>query len=289
MNLEREQIFLAPAALPVLDCFPTIQTSAKINGYKLAYSQHGDQSRPVVVLSHSLATSMDIWGYQLPLLSHRFGVLLYDLRGHGGSEIPGNSFTLQELASDVAALLDHLQIPRAAFVGLSIGGMIGQVFALEFPNRLSGLVLCSTGCKTEEQVKLVLEDRINKVRESGPQSQVEPTLTRWFTSRFIEERPGTMAWVSDLIRSTSVEGYVGCCRAIKELDLTDSLPAIRAKTLLIPGEHDLGFPERISRAIQQKIAGSELILLRNAAHLGNVEQAHAFNEILIDFLSHALT
>jgi 3-oxoadipate enol-lactonase len=265
------------------------KASATINGCKLAYSLHGDQGRPVVVLSHSLATSMDIWAYQLPLLSHRFRVLLYDLRGHGGSEIPGDTLTLQELASDVAALLDHLQIPHAAFVGLSIGGMIGQVFALQVPNRLSGLVLCSTGCKTEDQAKITLDDRISKVRESGLQGQVAPTLTRWFTSRFIEESPGTMAWISDLILSTSVEGYVGCCCAIKELNLTEALPAIRAKTLLIPGEQDFGFPERISRVIQQKIAGSELILLRNAAHLGNVEQAHAFNEILAGFLNRTLT
>jgi len=260
-----------------------------INGYELAYSQHGDQSRPVIVLSHALATSMEIWGYQLPLLSHRFRVLLYDLRGHGGSDTPGDSCTLQELASDVAALLDHLQIPRAAFVGLSIGGMIGQVFALQFPNKLSSLVLCSTGCQTGEQVKVTLDDRISKVRAAGLTDQVEATLTRWFTSRFIQETPGTMAWVSDLILSTSVEGYVSCCRAIQDLNVIDALPAIRAKTLLIPGEHDFGFPERFSRTIQQKIAGSELILLRNAAHLGNVEQAHAFNEILIDFLSRTLT
>ena len=98
-----------------------------------------------------------------------------------------------------------------------------------------------------------------------------------------------MAWVSDLILSTSVEGYVSCCRAIQGLNVIDALPAIRAKTLLIPGEQDSGFPERISRTIQQRISGSELILLRNAAHLGNVEQAHAFNEILIDFLSRTLT
>jgi 3-oxoadipate enol-lactonase len=265
------------------------KTSAMINGYSLAYSQHGDRSRPVVVLSHSLATSMDIWGYQLPLLTHRFRVLLYDLRGHGGSETPGDSCTLQELASDVAALLDHLQIPRAAFVGLSIGGMIGQIFALQFPNKLSSLVLCSTGCQTEEQMKVALDDRIGKVRAAGLQSQVEPTLSRWFTSRFIQETPGSMAWVSDLILSTSVEGYVSCCRAIQGLNVIDALPAIRAKTLLIPGEQDLGFPERISLTMQQKISGSELVLLRNAAHLGNVEQAHAFNEILIDFLSRTLT
>jgi 3-oxoadipate enol-lactonase len=264
------------------------KASAMINGYKLAYSLHGDQGRPVVVLSHSLATSMDIWGYQLPPLTRRFRVLLYDLRGHGESETPGGSCTLQELASDVAALLDHLQIPYAAFVGLSIGGMIGQVFALEFPHRLSSLVLCSTGCQADEQMKLTIDDRINKVGAGGLPSQVESTLARWFTSRFIEETPRTMAWVSDLILSTSVEGYVGCSRAIQGLNVIDALPAIRAKTLLVPAEQDFGFPERISRTIQQKIAGSELILLRNAAHLGNVEQAHAFNEILVDFLSRSL-
>ena len=262
---------------------------AMINGHKLAYSLSGDQSRPVVVLSHSLATSMEIWGYQLPMLTHRFRVLLYDLRGHGASEMPGDSCTLQELASDVAALLDHLEIPSAAFVGLSIGGMIGQVFALQFPDKLSSLVLCSTGSQAGDQMKLTIDDRISKVGEDGLRSQLQATLGRWFTSRFVEERPGTMAWVSDLILSTSPEGYIGCSRAIQSLNTIDALPAIRAKTLLIPGEHDSGFPESISRAIQQKIAGSELILLRNAAHLGNVEQAHSFNEILIDFMTRTLT
>lgn len=124
---------------------------ATINGYRLAYSLHGDQNRPAVVLSHALATSMEIWGYQLPLLAHRFRVLLYDLPGHGASAARGDFYTLEELASDVAALLDHLQIPRAAFVGLSIGGMIGQVFALRYPDKLSGLVLCSTSSRTEQQ------------------------------------------------------------------------------------------------------------------------------------------
>ena len=265
------------------------KASAIINGHQLAYTQHGDQRKPVVVLSHSLATSMEIWGYQLPLLTQRFHVLLYDIRGHGRSQSHGDSWTLQELASDVAALLDHLQIPHAAFVGLSIGGMIGQVFALQFPDKLSSLVLCSTGCQAEEPMKLVLDERIGQVRAAGLQSQVEPTLARWFTSRFIEQAPGTMAWVSDLIRSTSVDGFVGCCRAIQGLDVIDSLPAIRAKTLLIPGEQDAGFPEAASRAIQQKIEGAELVLVKNVAHLGNVEQAHAFNEILIDFLSRNLT
>ena len=118
----------------------------------------------------------------------------------------------------------------------------------------------------------------------GIKSQVQATLARWFSSKFIEEAPATMAWVSDLILATSVDGYAGCVHAIQGLDLTDKLSEVRAKTLIIPGEFDLGFPEKVSREIQQKIPDSDLILLKGAAHLGNIEQAHRFNEILLDFL-----
>jgi 3-oxoadipate enol-lactonase len=260
------------------------RSSATINGYEIAYSLHGDQHRPVVVLSHALATSMEIWAYQLPLLAHRFRVLLYDLRGHGRSAAPSNSYTMHELASDLAALLDYLQISRATLVGLSIGGMVGQVFALEYPEKLSGLVLCSTGSRTEQQAKATIDERINKVRQEGLKSQVQSTLTRWFSSRFIEGAPATMAWVSDLILATSVDGYTGCCRALQGLDVTEALSEVQVKTLIIPGEHDLAFPEMVSRAIQQKITNSDLILLKDAAHLGNVERPHLFNEILLDFL-----
>jgi 3-oxoadipate enol-lactonase len=263
---------------------PMSGPSATVNGYELAYSLDGHPDRPVVVLSHALATCMDLWAYQVPLLAHRFRVLRYDLRGHGRSAAPGSTYTFEELASDVAALLDHLQIKRAAFVGVSIGGMIGQTFALRYPDKLSGLVLCSTGSRTEPQAKKTLEDRLHQVRAEGMKSQVQATLTRWFSSKFIEEAPATMAWVSNLILATSVDGYAGCVHAIQGLDLTDALSEVRAKTLVIPGEFDLGFPENVSRVIQQKIPLSDLILLKGAAHLGNVEQAHRFNEILLGFL-----
>jgi 3-oxoadipate enol-lactonase len=260
------------------------RSSATIDGYEIAYSLHGDQHRPVVVLSHALATSMDIWAYQLPLLAHRFRVLLYDLRGHGRSATPGDSYTMHELASDLAALLDYLKMSRVTFVGLSIGGMVGQAFALEYPDKLSGLVLCSTGSRTEQQAKATIEERINNVRAEGLKNQVPSTLARWFTAEFMEGAPATMAWVSDLILATSVDGYTGCARALQGLDVSDALCEVQVKTLIIPGERDLAFPEKVSRAIQQKIACSDLIVLKGAAHLGNVEQPHLFNEILLDFL-----
>ena len=258
---------------------------ATINDCKIAYALQGNSRLPVVVLSHALATRAEIWSYQLPVLSNRFCVLTYDIRGHGESEAGGESYTFPLLASDVAKLLEHLNIARIAFVGLSIGGMIGQQFALDYPDKLWGLVLCSTGSATDEKAKSILEERIRRVRAEGLGGQVLPTLTRWFTKRFSEEAPCTMHWVSDLILSTSVQGYLGCCRALQELDFTNQLAQIRTKTLLIPGAEDAGFPEKSSRIIQDQIPDSELTVLSGAAHLGCVEHAQAFNEIVVPFLS----
>jgi 3-oxoadipate enol-lactonase len=258
---------------------------ATINGCKIAYALHGNSRLPVVVLSHALATRAEIWSYQLPVLSNRFCVLTYDIRGHGESEAGSDSYAFPLLASDVARLLEHLNIGRIAFVGLSIGGMIGQQFALDYPDRLWGLVLCSTGSTTDEKAKSILEERVVRVRTEGLDGQVLPTLKRWFTNRFIEEASCTMHWVSGLILSTSVRGYAGCCRAVQGLDFTDRLTRVRTRALLIPGAEDTAFPERTSRIIQDQIPGSELTVLSGAAHLGCVERAHAFNEILVPFLS----
>ncbi len=262
---------------------------ATINGFKLAYSLRGDRRHPVVVLSHSLATNLELWNYQLPLLARRFRVLVYDLRGHGASDAPGDNYTLQELASDVAALLDHLQISNAAFVGISIGGMIGQHFALQYPEKLAGLILCSTGARTEPQAKAAIEERIETVRREGLASQVAQTLARWFTPKFIEEAPANISWIADLILRTSVDGYAGCAHAVQGLDVIDALDQVRARTLIVPGQFDVAFPEKTSRAMQQRIPNAELCLLEGAAHLGNVEQAHRFNEIILSFLNRVLT
>jgi 3-oxoadipate enol-lactonase len=258
---------------------------ATINDCKIAYTLQGSNRLPAVVLSHALATRAEVWSYQLPVLANRFCVLTYDIRGHGESEAGGDAYTFPLLASDVARLLEHLNIARTAFVGLSIGGMIGQQFALDYPDRLWGLVLCSTGSAMDEKATSILEERIGRVRSEGLEGQVLPTLKRWFTNRFLEEAPCTIRWVSDLILSTSLSGYVECCRALQKLDFTSQLTQVRTRTLLIPGAEDAAFPEKSSRIIQDQIADSELTVLSGAAHLGCVERAHAFNEILVPFLS----
>ena len=259
-----------------------------IKGRNIAYTLLGPEGAPAVVLGHALGANSHLWGYQLPLLTAKFQVLSYDLPGHGESDPPVGQDSFDDFANDLAALLDHLRIDKATLVGLSIGGMIAQHFAALHPDRLQALVLCSTGCQTNETVKKIIGDRIAEVNAGGIETQVEGSISRWFTPQFVTAAPATIEWVKWMYRKTSPAGFINCCRAIQELDTLDRLSSITAPTLLIPGELDQAFPESVSRTIQSRIKNAQLRVLTGAAHIGNVERPHEFNEILFKFSAELL-
>ena len=265
-----------------------MKQKAEIKGRTIAYTLLGPDSAPAVVLSHALGASSEIWGYQLPLLAAKFRVLAYDLPGHGESEPPVGQDSFDDLAADVTALLDHIGIGRVAFVGLSIGGMIALHFGLLYPQRLQAMVLCSTGSQINETGKKIFEDRIAQVVEGGIETQLEGSIGRWFTPQFVSSAPATVDWVKNMYRKTSPAGFINGCRVIQQLDTLDRLSMISAPTLLIPGELDQGFPESVSRTIQSRINGAKLKVLTGAAHIGNVETPHQYNEILLTFLTEVM-
>jgi len=262
-----------------------MKQKTEIKGRNIAYTLLGSEGAPAVVLGHALGSNSDIWGYQLPLLTARFRVLVYDLPGHGESDPPVGQYSFDDLATDLATLLDHTGVSRATLVGLSIGGMIAQHFASLFPDRLQALVLCSTGFQTDEAGKKIFEDRIAQVRQKGIEPQVDGSMSRWFTPQFVSDAPATIEWVRRMYRKTSPAGFISACRAIQELDTLDRLSRITAPTLLIPGELDPAFPVSVSGTMQSRIKNSELKVLAGAAHIGNVEHPHEFNEILFKFLA----
>ena len=262
-----------------------MKQKTEIKGRNIAYALLGSEGAPAVVLGHALGSNSNIWGYQLPLLTARFRVLVYDLPGHGESDPPVKYDSFDDLANDLAALLDHTGISRATLVGLSIGGMIAQHFAALYPDRLQALVLCSTGFQTDETGKKIFGDRIAQVSEQGIEPQVDGSMSRWFTPQFLSDAPATIEWVKRMYRKTSPAGFINACRAIQELDTLDRLSSITAPTLLIPGELDPAFPVSVSRTMQSQIKNAELKVLAGAAHIGNVERPHEFNEILFKFLA----
>jgi len=244
----------------------------------------GPERAPLVVLSHSLACSGVMWEQQMPALVEGYRVLRYDTRGHGGSDAPAGPYTLDALGDDVIGLLDALDIERVHWVGLSMGGMIGQNLALRHPQRLVSLVLCDTTSRVPEEARSIWDERIAVAEKSGMQALCDETMQRWFTPPFLEADGPELGAIRAQFLSTPTSGYVGCCQAIRDLDYTDRLAEIHLPVHVLVGADDPATPPAASRTIQEKIADASLTVIDDASHLCNVEQPDAFNRALIGFL-----
>ena len=257
---------------------------AQTNGIETYYELHGKEGMPWLVLSHSLACSTRMWDEQIAAFKERYRILAYDTRGHGSSQAPAGAYTLEQLADDLKALLDRVGISRAHYCGLSMGGMIGQTFALKYPGTFTTLVLADTTSRMPAEALPTWQDRIRSAETKGMQPLVEPTLARWFTEPYRKAQPQTMQRIGNLIGSTPVAGYVGCCHAIPQINLSARLKDIRTPILIIVGEDDPGTPVAMSKEIHESAPGSKLVVLPKAAHLSNIEQSAAFNRALDEFL-----
>lgn len=241
---------------------------------RLHHTVDGDGG-PAVFLAPSLGTRLELWEDLAQHLAADHRVVRVDLRGHGGSPVPPGPYSVEALADDVVALADELGIDDFAFVGLSIGGAIGQVLALEHGDRLRSLVLCCTAPRFGDPA--TWHERAATVRSEGLEPLVEPTLQRWFTERFRREHPDRVRWVMDMLRSSPPEGYAGCCEALAEYDVTERLGEIDVPTLVVAGAEDPGAPPEVGRAIAEAVPGAALVLVEGAAHIANVADPAAVN------------
>ena len=252
------------------------------NGIDVHYRVEGEG--PWVTLSHSLACNLDMWEEQARILARNHKVLRYDTRGHGQSSAPPGAYTLEELADDAKALLDALDIKRTHWVGLSMGGMIGQMFALRYPGVLQSMVLADTTSRRAPDAAKLWGERIRIAREQGMGPLVETTLARWFTEPYRKSHKEVVGHIAHGISATPVLGYIGCCEAIAKIDVTDRLHEIKCPTLVIVGEQDQGTPPAMARQIHENLPGSELQIIPAAAHLSNIEQSQVFTEAVLGFL-----
>lgn len=261
----------------------------KANGIDIHYEIEGQGS--VVMFAHSLGSDLSIWAAQKSALAGwnaphgvRHTVLTYDLRGHGQTEATPGAYSFDLLAQDALALLDALKIEQASFVGISLGGMIGQALALVAPHRLEKLVLADTTAAYPPEAQSAWPERIRQIEAAGLEPLVTPTLERWFTPAFRAAQPELVTRIGEIIRHTSPQGYIGCCHAIAALDFGKCLHDIRVPTLVLVGEQDAGTPPAMSRALAQGITGARLEIIADAAHLSNIGQGSVFNEHLRAFL-----
>jgi 3-oxoadipate enol-lactonase len=253
-----------------------------VNGISVRYQVEG--RGPWVTLSHSLTCDLTMWDALAVALAPTFTVLRYDTRGHGGTTAAQGAYSFDQLTADVIGLLDALQVEHTHFVGLSMGGMIGQHFALAAPQRLDRLVIANSTSRIPPEAGPLWDERIAIVRAQGCAGVVEGTLGRWFTSGFRAARPAEAARIAKLIADTPAAGYIGCASAIRALDITARIGAIRAPTLVIAGADDPGTPPAMSGVIAATIPGARLEIIPSASHLSCIEQPETFNRLVAAFL-----
>jgi 3-oxoadipate enol-lactonase len=242
---------------------------------RLHYDVDGDG--PPVVLSGSLGSTLAMWDPQVPALRERFRVVRFDHPGHGGSELDGLD-DVASLARAVVGLLDELEIERASFCGLSLGGSVGMRFALDAPARLDRLVLACTS--TRFGTPAVWDERIELVRTSGMEAIADAVLPRWFTPAFEDVQR-----FRAMLAATPPETYERYCRLLRDLDLRGEVGAIEAPTLAIAGAQDPTSPPDLVKSLAAELPHASLVVIPRAAHLANVERPDDFTKALLAHLT----
>ena len=258
-----------------------------LNSRRIAYDLLGDEGTPVVCLTHSLAADGGMWAEQVPaLLGAGFRVLRLDMRGHGGSEPVAGPYTMSQLAADVDAALGLLGVERVHYIGLSIGGMIGQAFALEHARRVISALWCDTLPASPQGGRDIWEQRMSTVRQADALTPLaDATVERWLTEDFKQRRPRRWAQIRDGVAATTPAGYLGCCDAILDFDFAGRLALVRLPVLVVCGSDDAGTPPEQNRRIAQLVPGARYEEIPNARHFPNVEHPDTFNRIMLGWLN----
>jgi 3-oxoadipate enol-lactonase len=253
---------------------------------RLYYDLAGPTDGETVCITHSLASDGGSWAEQVPaLLRAGFRVLRLDMRGHGGSDPVTGDYTMSELAGDVAAVLDALGLGRVHYIGLSIGGMIGQAFALEYGHRLLSALWCDTLPASPAGASGVWEPRIAAVRAANSLAPIaEASMDRYLSPAFRARNPGRWQQLRDTVIGTTPAGYLGCAAAILDFDFEARLPSLRLPVLVLCGEEDTGTPAAENRRLAGLVPGGRYEEIARMRHFPNVEAPDEFNRIMLDWL-----
>ena len=250
------------------------------DGVRVWWRSDGDPGKPALLLGNSLGTDHALWDPILPQLIERFHVIRHDMRGHGASDAPLGDYSIEILARDALAVADAAGAKTFNYAGISIGGMVGQWLGANAGARLVKLVLANTSPKLPQDIWAA---RIDAVRKGGTAAIADAVLGRWFTASFLARNPPRVAGARSTLSSTDATGYIGCCAAIRDMDQTATVAAIRAPTLVITGKHDLATPKAQGEALAASIPGAQLVELP-VAHIPVIEAPGAFAHALLSFL-----
>lgn len=258
---------------------------ARINDITMSFESAGPVGAPAVVLHHPLATNLGTWDALTSALTPTYRVIRFDARGHGKTEAPKGAYALETLAADVIGLMDHLGIDRARFLGLSMGGMVGQLLGLLHGKRFHALSLVSTTSRVPPEAQPLWDERIRNSPLTGMAGTVDTALGRWLSPDARKNRPALVERLTQMMLTTPVDGYVGWCHAIRKLDVTERLGAITVPTQVIVGALDPSTTPAAAEAIASRIKGASLVIMPGVSHMLQEEAPEAFAGHVLPFFA----
>ncbi|WP_291337693.1 3-oxoadipate enol-lactonase [Acinetobacter sp. UBA801] len=251
------------------------------NDAQINYQTFGDAAKPALIFSNSLGTNFKMWQAQIDFFQQDFFVICYDTRGHGASSAPQGPYSIDQLGQDVVNLLDHLNVEKATFCGISMGGLTGQWLAIHRPERFNQVVVCNTAAKIGQEQ--AWNDRAALVREQGLQPIASTAASRWFTEPFIQSNATVVNNLQNDLAAGSAEGYASCCEALAKADVREQLTDITVPVLVVAGQQDPITTVADAQFMVERIANSQLFEI-NASHISNVELPNEFNQAVKQFI-----
>lgn len=257
---------------------------ARVRGIEVAYDDEG--RGPAVVLLHGFPFDRSMWRGQVESLSGSFRVIAPDLRGHGGTTGGGGPSTMEEMAEDLAALLDELNVPRAVVCGLSMGGYVALALYRAHPERVRALVLADTRPQADsEEARRAREETARRALAEGMEPVADAMLAKLLSERARERAPQVVARLREMMTRTSPEGAAAALRGMAlRRDQTDTLSKIDVPVLVIVGSEDAITPPSDAEVMRARIAGSRLVTIEGAGHVSNLERPREFDDALREFL-----
>lgn len=256
----------------------------RVNGLSFQCSLDGKEGASWLVFSNSLLTNLSLWDAQVAAFAHRFRILRYDQRGHGGTEVPTGPATLEQLAADAEALMAHFGVEGATFVGVSMGAATGLLLASRAPGRVAAVVASDGQAATAPGGAEAWQERIDMAAADGMEAFAGATLRRWFSPASIASGNPAIARVHGMIRDTPQAGFVACARALQAYDVRDALPTLSQPVLLVAGAEDGAMPQTMRR-MAEAIRDARFVEIPDAGHLPCIEAPELFNAALREFLA----
>jgi len=252
------------------------------NGCPIDVEVSGSDRAPVLMLASSLGTTKHMWDPQMDAFTSQYRVVRYDRRGHGKSGTPKGPYSMEMLARDALAIMDGLKLDKINWLGLSMGGMEGMWLGANASERIDKLILSNTSAHYPD--KTMWHTRMEAVSKAGSVAAVADTVINgWLTKDFQAAHPDVTARMKEMMIATPVEGYLGCCAAVRDMDHRALLKQINVPTLIIAGSKDPATNVAAAESIRDQIGGSKLAIV-DAAHIANVEAPHDYAKVVLDFL-----